>query len=499
MTQSHDSSIVSVPSMQDLMQAMADIGSSRAAIPSIEDLYDTQDGIGGYTKWRMPPDIRSALVSQKVEAGRGPVLSWTRPGGDYKSVEKLYVKTAVGSQELFVTDVAGIIIDCEVRPSLRGNDGEGPSNSVIGVCKDGHCVRTLPSIATGGVIGNIYQYSDVEGARYRTPSKELTSLKWQFLTKEGLLKDLILNGQSTAEVLDKSGNTITAGFDNRGMLYMYVTHVGVRTLIPSDADGNPSVPKVMNKEQALQNLITIERRINKKVFKSYASLHMYPVHELYNEDDESLKPFFLALNMSNGAMKGFYSGGMCTISRYLSSISRCKGIKVPTGRNIPEDLISTCKLMNDTESSHNPIYRNPSAWTTLLTLGVKEVQPGTYYSVPHFEGFDPLFGSSIYDGSQNDSWGDQRGINGTNVTYLSEGLRQALRYNFSNTSKVSEWDTLLTEAGFTKPEEFPLSSMAQHTSAPTTQANGVLDVSYSSVTPVGEYFVEAETDDDIFG
>jgi hypothetical protein len=207
------------PSLDDLMAALQNIEGSRSTpAPSMEDLFDTAEG-GDYTKWRMPPNTPSALVSTKVEAARGPSVSWCKPG-DYKTPQKIYVKNGGTPVEVFPTDLIGTVVGCEVRPYRRGNHGEPPTSSVFGICKGGTCLRTLPSLETG-ILSTIYEYSDNEDSKYTTPSKELGTLKWTPVTPEGLLVDMIREGRSTAPIIKQDGTPGIAAFENRGMCYAY--------------------------------------------------------------------------------------------------------------------------------------------------------------------------------------------------------------------------------------------------------------------------------------
>jgi len=486
------SDLTKLPSLEDLMAAVANIeGNRSSAVPDVDDLYDSAES-GNYTKWRMPPNTRSALVSSKVDPARGASLSWSKPG-DYKQSEKLYCMVGGNAQEVFPTDIIGTLLDVEIRPSRRGNHGEPPSSSVIGVCRDGKCMRRLPSVDTG-IIGAIYEYSDRPDLRNTQPSKELASLKWKPVTPDGLLEDIIRSGRSTATVLDKDGKEEVVAFENRGMAYMYVTHIAVRTSLPSDADGNPSIPKMMNKEEALANLITTERRVDKKVYKSYSTVRLYSMSELMDENGEALSPMFLALNMSNGAMKSNYNGGLASVSRYLMSILNGKGLKAPLDRTLSEAETNTLRTINEMG-----FYKRPSAWTTIMSLGMKEVQPGTFYSAPHFEGFD-ILGSSLYEGKQHETWGDSRKINSLNVTYLSDALRDKLSYDPTTSAKVKAWDKALLDAGFeSEPEEFTLASLASTEVSNTPPANrGYTDVSYTAISSpsAGEYFTEGDDPDE---
>jgi hypothetical protein len=474
-------------SHDDMMAAIATIGAANVDAPSVDDIFENPDG-GNYTPWRMPKGIRSVLVATKVDAGRGPIISWSIPG-DYTKTEKVYRMVGDTAQEVFVTDVMGTLIDCEWRPSLRGNHNEPPTNSVIAVCKDGKCLRQLPNSSTG-IIGPIYEFSDDKGSRNTMPSKELTSLKWQPCTRDGLLIDLIRQGKSTATVTDKEGKQQEVAFENRGMAYMYVTHVGVHIPLTTDSDGNPVIKKTMNKEQVLANLITTERRVEGKVYKSHSTCTVYHMSELIDENGDPMEPMFLALNMSNSAMKSHYNGGYAGIARYHNAILKCKGLKAPVGRAISDEDSQLLKTINE-----HRFYNRISGWTTIMTLGMKEVQSGTFYSVPHFWGVD-ILGTPIYDGQQHATWGDARKIGSLNVDYLSDNLAAKLRYDPGTSSVLGTWDKLLKESGFTTPEEFYLDELV-------STPKDYTDVSYTPVATTAtvvssgmkDYFPEEEEDD----
>jgi hypothetical protein len=486
------SNITKAISLEDLMAGEAALAGSRnSAAPTAEDLYDTAES-SSYTKWRMPTNIRSVLVSSKVEPGRVASLSWSLPG-DYKQNEKVYRMVGDVAQEVFPTDVIGILVDAEIRPSLRGNHGESTTDSVIGICRDGKCKRQLPNMNTG-IFDTVYEFNESKDLRDTQPSKTLASLRWKPVTTQGLLEDVIRSGKSTSTITNKEGKEEVVSFDNRGMAYMYVTHVGVRVNIPSDTDGNPSIPKLMNKEEALANLITTERRVAKKVYKTYSTMKVYHMGELINENGEPLAPMFLALNMSNGAMRGHYKGGLASISKYLWSVLNCKGLKAPVHRALSEGETTILQGANGMG-----FYKRPSGWMTMMSLGMKEVQGGTFFSAPHFEGFD-MFGSSLYEGKQHDTWGDSKNISSLNVTYLSSGLRDKVCYDPSSSKALALWDKGLAEAGFdAEPEEFTLASVISSSTQGEQNARpGFTDVTYTNVSPAsaGSYFTEAVVDDD---
>ncbi len=486
------SNITKTISLEDLMAGEAALAGSRSsAAPTAEDLYDTAES-SNYTKWRMPSNIRSVLVSSKVEPGRGPSLSWSLPG-DYTKNEKVYRMVGDIAQEVFPTDVFGTLVGGEIRPSLRGNHGESNTDSVIGICRDGKCKRMLPNIETG-IFDTVYEFNENKDLRDTQPSKVLASLKLKPVTSQGLLEDVIRSGRSTATITNKDGKEEVVSFENRGMAYMYVTHVGVRVSIPSDADGNPAIPKLMNKEEALANLITTERRVNKKVYRTYSTMKVYAMGELLNENGDPLAPMFLALNMSNGAMRGHYKGGLASITKYLTAVMNCKGLKAPVHRALSEGETNTLQGANGMG-----FYKRPYGWMTMMSLGMKEVQGGTFYSAPHFEGFD-MFGSSLYEGKQHDTWGDSKSIPSLNVTYLSSGLRDKIYYDPSSSKALALWDKGLAEAGFdAEPEEFTLASVVSSSVQSDQGARpGFTDVTYRDVSPAsaGSYFTEAVVDDE---
>lgn len=483
------SDITKIPSLADIQAAMIQIGGERGtAVPDADDLYESSSEGKNYTPYRMPKDTRSALVANKVEPSRGPIVTWCKPG-NYKEGEKIYHMVGGSLQELFPTDIIGTLIDCEIRPSRRGNEGEPATSSVIGVCRDGQCIRRLPSIATG-IVGGIYEYSESADYRNTQPSKELASLKWKPVTPEGLLEDLIREGRSTATVTDNKGEKKVVGFENRGMAYMWVTHVGVRILLGTDnKTGEPIIKKTMDREEVLANLITTERRTDKKVFKSYSYLRLYHLSELVDEDGEALAPMFIALNMSNSAMKSHYNGGLAGINKYLMALLNSKGLKAPVGRVMSEDDSNMVKTINEMG-----FYKRASAWTTIMSLGMKEVQSGTFYSAPHFEGFD-IFGSSLYEGKQHETWGDSKGISSLNVTYLSDSLRERLRYDPSTSKQLGVWEKALEESGFdVVPEEFTLASLVGRDLSSTPRAvdsarpQKYVDVPVSATS----YFVDSD-------
>jgi hypothetical protein len=346
-----------------------------------------------------------------------------------------------------------------------------------------------------GIFDTIYEFNENKDLRDTQPNKVLASLKWKPVTTQGLLEDVIRSGKSTTTITNKEGKEEEVSFDNRGMCYMYVTHVGVRVSIPSDADGNPTIPKLMNKEETLSNLVTTERRVNKKVYKSYSTMKVYAMGELLNENGEPLTAMFLALNMSNGAMRGYYKGGLASISKYLTAVMNCKGLKAPVHRALSESETQTLQGANGMG-----FYKRPPGWMTMMSLGMKEVQGGTFYSAPHFEGFD-MFGSSLYEGKQHDTWGDSKSISSLNVTYLSSGLRDKVYYDPSSSKALALWDKGLAEAGFdAEPEEFTLASVVSNSTQEGGQSTrpGFTDVTYTNVSPAsaGSYFAEAVVDDD---
>jgi hypothetical protein len=366
---------------------------------------------------------------------------------------------------------------------------------VFGICKGSTCLRTLPSLDTG-IVSTIYNYNENEDSKYTAPSKELASLKWKPVTPEGLLEDLIREGRSTAPITKQDGTTGIAAFENRGMCYMYLTHVGVRVSLATDKDGNPVIPKMMDKDKALQNLVATERRVNKEVYKTYSTLQVYHLSELLNEDAEPMQPFFIALNMSNGAMKSHYNGGYASVSKYYMSILNCKGLKAPLGRTLSEGESTALQAINNLG-----FYNRVPAWTTIVSMGQKEVQPGTFYSVPSFEGFD-LFGSSCYEGKQHETWGDKSGIGSLSVSHLSDSLRARVKYDPATSSVVSQWEKALLDAGFTTPEEFPLSSLKGVGSNPPSYTNVAYTPvrqasdSASNYTAVSNYLVEGDNPDE---
>ena len=487
MTDDNAGKLAKTISVEDLEKAMATIGASNTAVPSVDELYETSQS-KDYVGWTMPV-ISSALVANKVEAN-GPGITWSVPG-DYKKNVELYVNVGGRPQKIIPTDLYGIVVGGEMRPSRRGNEGEPATLSVVGVCnKDtGKCLRQLPNINTG-LVDSIYEYSESEDGRNTKPSKPLASLKWKPVTPEGLLEDLIRDGRSTATVVNKKGQESVAVVENRGMCYLWLTHVAVRTQLASDADGNPKITKMQNREEVMANLITTKRRVNKKVHTSYSFIRLYHMSELMDEEGNPMQPMFLALNMSNSAMKSHYNGGLASFYRYIRSIMDCKGLKAPADRTLSEDEAKVLRAMNDSS-----FYRNPFAWTTMMALGDKDVKEGTRYSMPHFEGFGPT-GNSLSEGREHDDWGDSRGIGSLNVTYLAPNLRERLRFDPTTAATVvNQWNKLLEEAGFTSPEEFYLDEMVSipkdYTDVPYTPVTTTATV----VSGSKNYFPEEEEDD----
>jgi len=482
-----DTNLTSLFSLDDMMAAMANIEGVRdTPAPTADDLYESSGG-NSYTKWRMPTDTRTALVANKVDVSRGPSISLSKPG-NYKETEKMYSVVNGTPTEVFPTTLVGVMINVEVRPSRQGNSGEGTASSVIGICRGNECIRRLPSNETG-LFANVYEFNENKDSRNTAPSKQLTSLKWKPVTSEGvLLEDLIRDGKSTAMVLNKEGKEVVASYDNRGMAYMYLTHVGVSVKLASDAKGEPIIPKMMNKEEAMQNLVTTERRVDKKVFKSYSTLRLYPLNELMDEDGTPLDAMFVGLNMSNSAMKSAYNEGLAGVTHLLTALLNCQGLKAPLGRTLSEADGTILRTINDME-----FYKRLSAWTTVMTLGMKKVQESTFYSVPHFEAFD-VFGTSIYDGYQHKTWADARNGSSLNVTYYSDYLRERVKYNPATSVKVGLWDKSVLEAGFdAEPEKFLLSDLAPEV-IPTPR-KGYTDVSYRVAPAAEEYLVEADEDE----
>ena len=468
-----------LPSSADLLAAMASIESSRSNIPTKEDLYDTNSG-AGFTKWRMP-NISSVLASNKLSGV--PTLLWSIPG-DYSKTQKLYRIVNGTAQEVLPTGVVGILIDLELRPSLPSNPGT-PSLSVIGVCHQGKCTKRLPNLSTG-VFPDIYNYSDRPELRYKEPSKALARLKYKPVTSQGLLEDLIKSGRSTGTIIDKKDNKEKeVAFNNRGMAYMYVTAIKVDTALATDSDGNPVITKVMNKAEVMANLVTTERRVEGKVYRSYTYSQIIPMSDVLNEDGEPIGNKFLAINMSNGAMKGNYKGGYANICKYVSTIQSGKAMKAPLARTLTEDEAKTLHSINE-----RGLYKQPLWWLTVMTLVPKEVRAGTFYSVPHFEGFNP-FGSSCYEGMQHETWADAYKGSSLNVSYPSEGVRDKLQYSFSTISECLKlWDAALIEAGFPeKAEEFTLESVTGKVQGSNT---------YTGTTPpsplpnADSYYTEAD-------
>jgi len=489
MTDDNAGKLAKTISMEDLEMAMVSIGASNTAVPSVDELYETAQS-KDYVGWTMPV-ISSALLAQKVDAN-GPGVTWSVPG-DYKKNVELYVNDGGRPQKIIPTDLYGIVVGGEMRPSRRGNEGETATLSVVGVCnKDtGKCLRQLPNINTG-LVDTIYEYSESEDGRNTKPSKPLASLKWQPVTPEGLLVDLIRDGRSTATVVDKKGKESVAVVENRGMCYMWVTYVAVRTQLATDADGGPKITKMQNREEVMANLITTKRRVNKKVHTSYSFIRLYHMSELMDEEGNPMQPMFLALNMSNSAMKSHYNGGLASFYRYIRAIMDCKGLKAPADRTLSEDEAKVLRAMNE-----SGFYRNPFAWTTMMALGDKDVKEGTRYSMPHFEGFGPT-GNSLSEGREHDDWGDSRGIGSLNVTYLAPNLRERLRFDPTTAATVvNQWNKLLEEAGFTPPEEFYLDELVSipkdYTDVPYTPVTSTATV----VSPgMKDYFPEEVDDED---
>lgn len=490
-------------SLEALMQAVSNISAARTTdAPELDDLYESSQG-GGYTKWRMPPNTRSALVTTMVQAGSTPAIAWSEPG-DYRKTQKVYRMVGDQPEEVKPTDIFGVLVGCETRLSRKGNHGEPTASYVVGVCKDGKCIKRLPSLETGIVGGSPYEYSDREDSKNTLPSKNLVSMRWKpvVMPEAMLLEDLIRTGRSTAQILTEEGKEVTAVYENRGMAYMWVTHVGVSINIQSDEEGNPKLTKLQQprKEQILANLVTTKRRVDKKVVTSYTSMEVVDMNELLDENGEPIGPTFLALNMSQGGMRSYYLGGLASIDRYVNPIMGNKtGLRPPANRTLSEDEVKLLRTINDTG-----FYKQVSSWTTWLRLGMKEVKGGTFYSMPDWTGIS-ILGEPPNVGKEYDDWGDKSGINGLNVHYLSPALAARLKYDPSTSTALGKWEKALQEAGFdSTPEEFTLASLA-----PKGGDTDYTDVSFTPISSPrpgyagkvavsdSEYFAEEVTYDEV--